>query len=1181
MNILFVLYGDFTSNSANPLTLYAQELSRLGHNCAITVPYNLETSDQYKASAFRPILYGDALADPKSVFSDGRPADVIHACTCRENIRGFVTSYMTQQPTPLVIYLEDNEPWIAMQALGLDEDSLFRQTEKEISDRLPPVLSHPWYWNSLVGLADAVILIQGKLKFLVPPWVDSETVMMCVDFEFFSPRTPSPLLRKKYGIAKNEKVIVYHGGLNEFVKPAIETLCRAVGLINQQGYRCRLLRTGPFSLDFLKELHPQTQAVISDLGVLPKDQLPDLLALSDVFVQPGQIDSFEDLRLPCKIPEFFAMGRPVVMPDVNIAPLFTNGVNTVLLRNGSAEEIATKCIDLFSDSTRANKIGRAGRQLAKKYFDVKSQTRRLEKVYKSACEDFNFGQASEIWSRTDKNTPITLRLASKLRLLAASGNKKLHHEAREILKEYARYIEIMSQRVMGLETSIANRDGQLAPLNQQVADLDQQVGDRDTQLAGLNQQVAELVGRLTTLKHEIIERGQRVIPLNQQIAERDGQIALLHQQVADRDTQLFGRNQEVAERYGEIAMLHQRVANRDMQLTMLNQEVGRLHHRVGDRDQQLIGLNQHVAEHVAQLKGLKRQVADRDEQIADRDEQIADRDEQIADRDGQIADRDGQIALLHQQVADRDGQIAGLNQEVAERVALLIEIVASRSWRLTEPMRILAHQLREAGQVFKSLPSVIRGCGGMVNAGMKTMAAFRLDGLSGVRDKMRNKFAGSGVIAVPPCEQSDSVSVDRNDYTEWVNRYDTIDEVTRSGIAHSVTTMPHTPLISVLMPTYNTGSERLIEAIESVRRQIYPHWELCIADDASSDETIRPILEAYAKEDPRIKVVFREKNGHISAASNDALTLVTGEWVALLDHDDLLTEHALFCVAEAINQHPNIRLIYSDEDKIDKKGRRFQPYFKCDWNVDLFYSQNLISHLGVYHTDLVREIGGFREGFEGSQDHDLALRMIERIEPNQVHHIPRVLYHWRIHDESTAQGLEAKPYAVLAAEKALNEHFQRQGVNATAESIGYGYRVRYALPDLPPRVSLIIPTRNGVHLLRQCIESVLQKTNYPNFEILIVDNGSDDHETLSYIQSLETDSRVRVLRSDGPFNYSALNNFGVKEAQGTLVGLINNDISVISPEWLSEMVSLAIQPKVGAVGARLWYPNDTLQHGGV
>ena len=560
---------------------------------------------------------------------------------------------------------------------------------------------------------------------------------------------------------------------------------------------------------------------------------------------------------------------------------------------------------------------------------------------------------------------------------------------------------------------------------------------------------------------------------------------------------------------------------------------------------------------------------------------IHDRANQLATLTQQMSQRDGQIAHLTQQMAEQDGQIAQLTQQVAERDGLLLNIIGSRSWQATHPLRVAVHQWKRARHVLSVLPTIISESGGLVNTVEKAITAFRRDGFSGIRNRLRRKIIGSGVVAVQPCKPSDLDFIDRNDYSEWIRRYDTMDEVSRSEMKECVKTMTYFPLISIIMPTYNPGPEWLIEAIESVRKQIYPHWELCIADDASTDEAIRPILENYANKEPRIKVVFREKNGHISAASNDALRQVTGQWVALLDNDDLLAEHALYWVAQAINQNPNVRLIYSDEDKIDEKGRRFNPYFKCDWNVDLFYSHNLVSHLGVYSVDLVQQLGGFREGLEGSQDYDLALRMIEKIEPHQVHHIPRVLYHWRVHEESTAQSAEAKPYAMLAGERALNEHFVRQGVDATVELIGYGYRVRYALPESPPLATLIIPTKNGLHLIRPCVDSILSKTIYPNFEILIVDNGSDDQGTLRYLQSLEPDSRVRVLRDTGPFNFSAINNAAVKEARGTVVGLINNDVTVISPEWLSEMISLALQPQVGAVGARLWYPNDTLQHGGV
>ncbi|WP_156481115.1 glycosyltransferase family 2 protein [Variovorax sp. PAMC 28711] len=396
-----------------------------------------------------------------------------------------------------------------------------------------------------------------------------------------------------------------------------------------------------------------------------------------------------------------------------------------------------------------------------------------------------------------------------------------------------------------------------------------------------------------------------------------------------------------------------------------------------------------------------------------------------------------------------------------------------------------------------------------------------------------------------------------------------------------IAAMVGTPRISIVMPTYNARSVWLREAVESVQRQIYPNWELCIADDASSSAESRALVAELAASDARIKVVFRPENGHISAASNSALELATGEWIALMDHDDVLSEHALFWIADCIDRNPKARLIYSDEDKIDEEGVRSSPYFKSNWNLDLFYSHNMFSHLGVFRADLVRRVGGFRLGMQGSQDWDLVLRCMEKIDASQILHVPRVLYHWRIHAESTAGSADAKPYAAIAGERALNEHFSRLGVDAKAEYTGAGHRVRYALPASPPLVSLIIPTRNGLHLLRQCVDSILARTAYENYEIIIVDNGSDDPDTLNYLGSFQDSAFVRVIRDDREFNYSALNNMAVAQAKGDIVGLINNDIEVISPDWLSEMVSLAIQPGVGAVGAKLWYPDRTLQHGGV
>jgi len=475
----------------------------------------------------------------------------------------------------------------------------------------------------------------------------------------------------------------------------------------------------------------------------------------------------------------------------------------------------------------------------------------------------------------------------------------------------------------------------------------------------------------------------------------------------------------------------------------------------------------------------------------------------------------------------------------------------------------LLRNIKRAKHFFKVIPEALRRSGGAKATMSKAVSVLKHEGWNGLKSRF--------VFLLPF----------RNDYVEWIRRYDTLTDEARVNMRLRSASFPSQPLISVVIPAYNSEPKWLIEAIESVRNQIYPNWELCIADDASSDSTTRPILKQYAKEDHRIKIIFREKNGHISEASNSALDLAQGEWVALLDHDDLLTEHALFWVADAINRSRDVCLIYSDEDKIDTSGKRFAPYFKCDWNVDLFYSQNMISHLGVYRADFIREIGGFRKSFEGSQDYDLALRYIERIDPSQIHHIPRVLYHWRMHVNSTAQSVDAKPYAKIAGIKALNEHFQRKKLNATATLVGQGYRVRYALSDVLPLVSLIIPTRNGLHLIRQCLESILRKTTYPNYEILIIDNASDDPATLCYFKGLRSESRICIIRDNRPFNYSALNNAAVKLARGEFVGLVNNDIEVISPDWLSEMLSHALRPGVGAVGARLWYPDDTLQHGGV
>jgi O-antigen biosynthesis protein len=423
-----------------------------------------------------------------------------------------------------------------------------------------------------------------------------------------------------------------------------------------------------------------------------------------------------------------------------------------------------------------------------------------------------------------------------------------------------------------------------------------------------------------------------------------------------------------------------------------------------------------------------------------------------------------------------------------------------------------------------------------------------------------------------------------SNYGRWIKRYDTLDAPTRRRLHDEADALARRPRISVIMPVYDPDPAHLDETIRSVRNQIYGDWELCLADDASKNPAVHRVLERHAAEEPRIKTVYRGENGHISRASNSALALAGGEFIALLDHDDLLPAHALLLVARTIAEHPDAVLIYSDEDKITPSGRRHDPYFKCEFNRELLLTQNMISHLGVYRRDLVMELGGFREGLEGSQDWDLALRVVNRVTSDRIVHIPRVLYHWRTSPGSTAATMEAKGYAREAGRKAVADHLREAGVSAevtSAPEIPSANRVRYTLPAPPPLVTLLVPTRDRGDVLRRCLASVLEKTRYAPFEILVLDNDTAEPETVAYLRDM-ADPRVRVLPTSGPFNFSALNNEGARRAAGEVLVLLNNDVEVLNAGWLDELVSVAMQPGVGAVGARLWYPGGLgLQHGGV
>ena len=419
------------------------------------------------------------------------------------------------------------------------------------------------------------------------------------------------------------------------------------------------------------------------------------------------------------------------------------------------------------------------------------------------------------------------------------------------------------------------------------------------------------------------------------------------------------------------------------------------------------------------------------------------------------------------------------------------------------------------------------------------------------------------------------------DYAEWITRHENIDLKSQQEQSKK---FDYRPLISIAMPVYNVEIKWLEKCIDSVINQTYDNWELCISDDASTDPKIKKCLEAYEKKEPRIKVVFRKEDGHISLATNSALEIATGEFIALLDNDDELPPHALFEVVKVLNERPELDVIYSDEDKIDAEGNRFDPHFKADWSPDTLMGNNYISHLSVYRSSIVKSLGGFRKGYEGSQDYDLVLRVTEQIPEDHIYHIDKVLYHWRTIPGSTASSGEAKSYIYDSGVKALTDTLNRRGIKGTVRPglISGFYEVTYEVLQ-EELVSVIIPTKNGYDDLKLCVDSIIEKTSYPNYEIIIADNGSTDPKMQELFAEYkkQLNERFIVELIDIPFNYSRINNLAAEKASGKYLLFLNNDTEVIEPNWMTTMVSYAQFDRIGCVGAKLYYPDDTTQHAGV
>ena len=506
-------------------------------------------------------------------------------------------------------------------------------------------------------------------------------------------------------------------------------------------------------------------------------------------------------------------------------------------------------------------------------------------------------------------------------------------------------------------------------------------------------------------------------------------------------------------------------------------------------------------------------------------------------------------------VSEKEQALQILTAQLAERDAQLREIVNSKLWKIALLFRQLRVKLHPLGSSREKLARWT----------YLSLKIWRSLGFKTLILEIKNRLGRKR-------------SNPRVDYQRWIlNNEPNAEQLTEQRV--KAEGFDHRPLISVIMPVWNTPVKILNQTIESVVDQTYEKWELCIADGKSNSET-QKALSAWTKKDSRIKLKPLDENKGIAVNSNEALSLAQGEFVAFLDHDDLLAPFALFEVVKELQNALDKDVIYSDEDKIHENGQRFDHFFKPDFSPDYLRSVNYLTHFLVIRKSLGDEIGWLRSGYDGAQDYDLILRAVESTK--NIFHIPKILYHWRVSAESTASGAEIKPYANILGKKALEEHLERVAQPAQVKDgcSPTWYRVIYQYPNMP-LISIIIPSRDHAEDLELCVNSILEKTTYSKFEIILVENGSKEQKTFKLYEQFEQDARIRVLEWEQSFNYSLVNNWAATQARGEVILFLNNDIQVINENWLEEMLQFAMRSDVGAVGAKLYYPDGTIQHGGV
>ncbi|MCG2721290.1 MAG: glycosyltransferase, partial [Thermodesulfovibrionales bacterium] len=563
--------------------------------------------------------------------------------------------------------------------------------------------------------------------------------------------------------------------------------------------------------------------------------------------------------------------------------------------------------------------------------------------------------------------------------------------------------------------------------------------------------------------------------------------------------------------------------------------------------------------HQSAIVQLHQLEAERDEVIGGLRTQLGERDEHIQEQARQIEHQNGVIQEQTQEILTKNTHICNIESQ-------LNLIKGSKVWRIAEFFRRLVYQ-----KLLGRFPLVQRGVLILSTEGFR---AFYVKSKRKLRDYYstnkhtpeKNYRRRSGLY---------EVYIENNKIYPHVRRL----------LTDASTQFEYRPLISIIMPVYNVEPRWLKAAVKSIIQQIYTNWELCIADDASTNKKTLEFLKCYENHE-NIKIVFRTKNGHICAASNSAADQAKGEFVAFMDNDDVLAPNALFEIVRILQDHPDTDLIYSDEDKIDENDKRYDPQFKPDWSPELFLSYNYVNHFTCIRRKLFETVGRFRTGYEGAQDYDLILRVIEKT--NKIRHISKVLYHWRAIKGSVAFEAADKPIMHTSARRGLKEHLKRKGIEAGIYQPEFAKSMGLPISQLDwsddgLSVAIIIPTKNQYKLLKKCIESIIKLTTYSNYEIVVVDNDSDQGDTLDYLKDL-VDKGIRTERignDGGPFSFSRINNLAVQRVNTEYILFLNNDIEVLEPKWLSRLVGYLSIPGVGVTGARLFYPNKTIQHAGV